>query len=623
MTSQIESRRFFLFQALKFLLWGGAVYGFSAVFVSSKLWLATLIVLLFSIPVFISAVYMSTVSRIEKLHKFEPGGLLHRLLSGRLLIYLIWGLWALATAFFMFLQFHTYTTCEWIAFFMAVPLFYGVHELLQRFLKSEVKPHLSYGTALRWARWITPVIMMVFYLLIIYLFVQIPGYPSFDAAIRAHKSALAGAGGSALLEEAVQWLAWYEGAKAYALGKTGMMSRWPALFVVAAGSFTVFLNACLMLSIFLIPGREFRRILNPLVDEAVPSPVSNWRIGISMAVVVVVVWSFYISLVAQLEQWLHANPRVVETRQKLEADAVQIVTIAEMIGDDYVREGTIDKINTAKIEALHRFEISVARMEGEADRAFDRLEVNVDAFLDWYYSVPAEYGRIGMLMVGEIETYLQDKLVKHLQKGDVFRKVEMVMNAAIQENQDALSEYRETVKQLIAENRIMPGDEEIRVNRRMNIADAINPPVFNDKIVFGERMGYSAGGGVAAGLLTGIIIKKIVAKMTAKTTLKLAAKAVAKVVAAKTAGTAGGTAIGATIGGSIGSLVPGAGTAVGAGIGGFIGGVLTTVALDKLLLMLEESMSRADFKKELMAAIEEARIEFKRQLNSGQAALPH
>jgi hypothetical protein len=37
--------------------------------------------------------------------------------------------------------------------------------------------------------------------------------------------------------------------------------------------------------------------------------------------------------------------------------------------------------------------------------------------------------------------------------------------------------------------------------------------------------------------------------------------------------------------------------------------------------MLEESMSRKDLERELMAAIEEARTEFKKQLNSGQAGV--
>jgi len=57
--------------------------------------------------------------------------------------------------------------------------------------------------------------------------------------------------------------------------------------------------------------------------------------------------------------------------------------------------------------------------------------------------------------------------------------------------------------------------------------------------------------------------------------------------------------------------VPGVGTAAGAVAGGLIGGVAVGVSVDKLLIELEEAMNREKFKREILAAIEEARAEFK------------
>jgi hypothetical protein len=57
-------------------------------------------------------------------------------------------------------------------------------------------------------------------------------------------------------------------------------------------------------------------------------------------------------------------------------------------------------------------------------------------------------------------------------------------------------------------------------------------------------------------------------------------------------------------------VVPGAGTIVG----GVIGGALAGVFVDKVLLKLEEAISREDFKKEILGSIRESRDKFKSEL---------
>jgi phage tail tape-measure protein len=87
----------------------------------------------------------------------------------------------------------------------------------------------------------------------------------------------------------------------------------------------------------------------------------------------------------------------------------------------------------------------------------------------------------------------------------------------------------------------------------------------------------------------------------------------AKVVASKTVGGAAAGAAGAAAGATAGTVVPGVGTAVGAVIG-FIGGLVVGVSVDKLLIELEEAISREEFKKSILSAIDEARVEFKAKL---------
>ena len=82
----------------------------------------------------------------------------------------------------------------------------------------------------------------------------------------------------------------------------------------------------------------------------------------------------------------------------------------------------------------------------------------------------------------------------------------------------------------------------------------------------------------------------------------------------KTAGTTGGVGVGAAAGAAVGSVVPLLGTTAGAIVGGIVGGVVVGVSIDKLLLELEEAINRDDFKREILSAIDEARLEFKNKL---------
>ena len=98
----------------------------------------------------------------------------------------------------------------------------------------------------------------------------------------------------------------------------------------------------------------------------------------------------------------------------------------------------------------------------------------------------------------------------------------------------------------------------------------------------------------------------------AKTALKLAAKAPITALKALLSKIAASAAGGAAAGATGGSVVPGVGTAFGL-VGGALVGLATGVAIDALLLELEEVLNRDDFKREIVAAIREARREFEEE----------
>ena len=142
--------------------------------------------------------------------------------------------------------------------------------------------------------------------------------------------------------------------------------------------------------------------------------------------------------------------------------------------------------------------------------------------------------------------------------------------------------------------------------RRASLDQVLSMPVHTELIAIEARL----GGGSAAAVLAGVATRKVVGKVVAKGVLGLAAKSLAKVAVSK----ASTIAAGALIGGIAGSAVPGFGTAIGAAAGGALAGLVAGLTVDKLLLMLEEQLSRKEFRQQILAGIHDARDEFKQSL---------
>ena len=251
----------FLFGALT---WSIAIYFLSTRFATSHLWFVMVSVFLFSIPISLTGIYLSTIRQIHRLNIFATHGKLFKLLSGRPLKVTLWITWSIFSSFFMLIQFHNYSPLEWIIFFLIAPIFWLTFLLLHKFIASELKPYLVTGMALSWSRWIAPIIMIAVYLVVLVFYGDRPNYSSLNDAIAAQKETIANMTGSELVHEASQYLATYDGIKEYALGLMGAQDSLLPLVLLALGSFVVFYNACGMLSAFIIPRKEYRRVFGPL-----------------------------------------------------------------------------------------------------------------------------------------------------------------------------------------------------------------------------------------------------------------------------------------------------------------------------------------------------------------------
>jgi hypothetical protein len=247
---------------------------------------------------------------------------------------------------------------------------------------------------------------------------------------------------------------------------------------------------------------------------------------------------------------------------------------------------------------LTRIENEKSVININIDKAFGQMEGNVVSYLDWYYSLEAEYMRLGKMLTGQIEVYMQNKLEDHLNLNNPTAELQNTIESALANQQSLREEYQRLKQNILEENRLPDNEDQVSVVSSASLESLITIPTHIDFVSLEQRV---AGGTVAAGV-GGLIAGKIASKAI----FKGAAKAVFKAAAAK----AGGATVGGGVGAVMGSVVPGIGTVVG----GFIGGLLGGVFIDAVLLKLEEAVSRDEFHREIVSAIIQTRDEFKKRI---------
>jgi hypothetical protein len=549
-------------------------------------------VLIFAVPIAISGAYSSAVNQTRMMSYYKTSGWFYKVFSGRLIRSFLWVIWALTSSFVMLLQFSTYSGLEWMTLALAIPLFWYVHKLCNRIFSSELKKRYVISSfAITWARLICPLFLVLIYAILASMSAAGPSYSTLAEAIAATRANTPDVAGSFVVEVALFFISFANGTKAYLGSNLQHFGDHVPLLLIILGSYLVFFNASATFASFVIPRSERRRIFGPISEDELPPALTRSRVAIAAALLTVVTLFIYVPVFADFEEVARTNPGFITLLKNAQLKV-------EKIDNEFYRPGTMQAIELAKVSSLGKANASRAILEGQIDQAFNQMESNVDSYLDWYYSLSGEYIRLAKLMTGEIEKYMEEQLVEKLKQEEALKPLLAGLEVALANHSAITDDYQQAVKTIMAHNRIQVPE----------FGSATIPGIASDRILVlpthfdvVSMRSRVVGGAAAAG-----IGAAIVAKIVSKGIFKAAGKALSKVAISKAAGTAGGAAIGAVIG----SVVPGAGTIVG----GVIGGALAGVFVDKVLLKLEEAISREDFKKEILGSIRESRGKFKSEL---------
>lgn len=281
---------------------------------------------------------------------------------------------------------------------------------------------------------------------------------------------------------------------------------------------------------------------------------------------------------------------IAAAKQEVVEDTIKANTVAvEVINGVMYKAGTLNKIQLAADMAYGAAKEDLIK---NVNKMYDDMLLNTDKYLDWYYSLSAEYGRLLKLITGSIEEYMAEKLKENLMD-NISSNIDF---GSAEKNIDNL---QKNIDQILSENKITEKDALYSINTNINVDDIYSLADIKPLLDFKERMIASTGGGLAAGAIVGTIAGKV----AAKTGFKTAAKAAAKAAAGKAASAAAGVAAGV-----VSSIFT-------SPIGGAAIGTATGVAIDKGLLKLEEAVNRDEYKNEITQSIEENRKQMLDMIN--------
>ena len=581
--------------------------------------------LLLGVPMCLAGICSGTLRQQRSAAAFFwRQGWLYDLWVGRTLRILMWTIWGLGMSFLLLLQFHVYELAGWLVLILIIPLFSVISAAIhRRLLNAGMHADVAVTQALAWSRWICPALFLVLYVLAMTWLGDPPQHATIDAAITAKKVAATDEwGGNALVGEALHGLAYFHGLEAFVLGHLRSMDvPWGlwllALFGMGIGNFAILYNACLALSFFRIPRVGFMQA------NLVPrSAAAAFKVAVVTTILSVFIFP---QLLAQLEPWAS---EIASHRKKVEKTITSVVDALPPVeqingdvncsGDSQIdadehrclyRQGTVEQIENARADASS-VGAAADQLRGEVDAAFARLENDaVNEYLDWYYSLTGEYGRILMLLTGgtsRLEGYLTEKADETFGRDQWFAGVNTGIERVFAADENARTAYEQAVRDILDRNRIDSQHAAVEVVLTESLEDILQPSFYRDFMPTAHRFGVAGAAGSAAGAgVGGIIAQKVTAKMLGKSVIKLAAKAPVKALASK-------VGAGALAGAATGTVVPVAGTAAGAFVG-IVVGIAGGVAIDGALLELEETLRREDFRHEIIAAIREARREFETQ----------
>ena len=379
-------------------------------------------------------------------------------------------------------------------------------------------------------------------------------------------------------------MSFVDGMKLYGISTVSHASAAISSVIVIILSFPTFFGIAGLLRVASIDIDEMKRAFSPLPAER--QKVSDLRIKKAYVVVAAAMPVVLIAAFVGTDFWMAdvASTRGYTMAEQFVRDQMNLAVYV-LDGKYYDQQAveTVLEETEKKVAELSKENEEI--LTGLINESFDKRLANVDDYLDWYYSLPADYERLASMITGSAEEFVSDQFTAHIEKG--------IDDSAIDEQLEdftaQIDQYRtEAEKELSAYELDGVPEWLIAAKEELNgdfLSDSFEPA--QQLLDANDRVAISSTIGLAAGVLTKVASKQFFKKFVSQIGSKIGARAI-------------GSAIGGTAGTVAGPLGTAAGLVAGAAVG---------VGVDALMLNIDEWQNRDEYKAEIVEAIEEQRSE--------------
>ena len=528
----------------------------------------------------IGLTYHAVIRKILNQHKYKSGGLAAGINGGRFFCLILAFVGSAALVGGLVFESSKWGPTEWLVAAAAIPLYFVVYLGLERFSAKELEAPYQKSTTVLISGVIVGVLMCIVYLLLCSC-APVPSYANVTEAFMEAPQPFVESP-SVLLAELGKLVAMVDGVIAYGQSVAGEVSVagykvWRAVICASA-----FFAIASLLGVCALEPRELRLVFLRL-DAAARSDSDAQPVKLFVFVACLLPALLVVGFLA-------ADAKAAEAVETEEYTAIEQVVrnnvglVAYMIDGKYV-----DQQQVEALRARARNLSAELRDEREAvlvpliNAAYDQRIENVDSYLDWYYSLPADYERLLQFFAGTVEEGMRDQLTQRLNENVDMTELEQKFNYYLAQSE----QLKKDLEAELREHEIDKVPDWLVVVAEPLKDDFLDKPLAPTQkfLDASERMGLSAG----AGVISGIIAAKAAQKVLAKPFFKKIVAELVKKLAVRGLLAEGGTLV-----------APGIGTAIGVGIG---------TATDFLLLKADEAMNRESYREEIVAAIEESRQE--------------
>lgn len=536
-----------------------------------------------SAAIMTGSVYRATIRKTYRQVRYQKGGVLARVNNGRILSIVVGFVLSAVCSAGLIMNAPEWGIAEWVFIAVSIPLYLVVFVLVGKRIRREYTADYRLKGCLTWSYWTVVVLLVILY--VVATFGRpAPTYGSAAEAFLAAKNPLEGSS-SVLLSDSGRLLSFVDGMKMY--GESVADHEKPGIYhvVVLLMACATFSGVAGLLRVASIDFGELKRAFAPLPEDG--QGVAALRIRKSYVVVAAVMPVILIAASVFADHWMTqvASTRGYTMAERFVRDKMNL-TVYVIDGKYYDRQGVDEILRTTGRKVAKLSEENKSELRKLINKSFDKRLDNVDGYLDWYYSLPADYGRLAGMITGSTEDFVAGQFTKKIENG--------IDDSAIDKRMKNFSAQIDRYRSQ-AERRIDSCELDgvpawmVETKEKLDgdfLSESLKPA--SHLLDVKSRLAVSGSAGLAAGVL---------ARATTKPFFSTLVDQISKKLLSRAAGSAAGGSAGTILAGPLGTA---AGIAAGAAVG---------MGVDALLLNIDERQHRDEYKAEIVQSIEGQRSE--------------